>query len=68
MAPRAVHHSHLIPVKDAWVMASGGRCYLRAEEKKKILDKVKCPKCSNKNLADQYGYEAHYSSCHSKED
>ena len=57
-----------MPVKDAWVMAAGGRCYLRTEEKKKILTAVKCPKCSNKNLADQYGYEAHYFSCHSKED
>jgi len=58
-----------VTAKDEWVMAAGGRCYLRAEAKKCILTAVKCPKAGcNRELADQWGYETHYYACHSKED
>ena len=50
-------------------MAAGGRCYLRTEAKKTILDKVKCPKAGcNRELADQWGYEAHWYACHTRGD
>ena len=63
-----VHASYIVgDPKNEYCIASGGRCYKKAEVWASQLKKVKCPAC-DRQFDEHWAYEAHYDAVHLKED